>query len=373
MRRRILDRFFSTGTTTKDYAHRSLLLNIDLNESNKFCFTLSASEIIEGKSKLSFDSNFKTNIQNIIISIIKLSINNKLTDDEFFKQLTSIQSTLSVLTDDLLPQAIREYFLVNKDLYDYLVIEDDNIDFNIPFGILFFPTNTEKKSITGRGFFLSELYTLIRSTETSESVLQLTKARTLSSENLPCSILEEKEILDFFNSKISNIAEPINSIEELEDSLKNESCNLYHFCCHGGFDCNIIAQKSGIDNEIGIDMFNLIRFPDHTFVFLNICLSNYTTYENEIPRSISNKLINRHSELVVVTEWPINDFVGFNMGTNFYKEVFEEGRTSIQAIHNIKKNITDKRHKFTAIAYSLKGNPNLRFEVINAEKNCSVK
>ncbi len=370
MRKRILDRFFSTGTTTKDYAHRSLLLNIDLNESNKFCFTLSASEIIEGKSKIPFDSSFKTTIQNIIVSIIKLSIDEKLSDDDFYKQLTLIQSKLSVITDDFLPQSIREYFLVNKDLYDYLVIEDDNIDFNIPFGVLFFPKKSENQSITGRGYFLSELYTLIRSTETSESVLQLTKIRTLSSENLPGSILEERAILDFFNSKISNIAEPINSIEELEESLKNESCNLYHFCCHGGINCNIISEKKGIENEIGMDMFNLIRFPDHTFVFLNICLSNFTTYENEIPRSISNKLINRHSELVVVTEWPINDFVGFKMGTNFYTEVLEKGRTSIQAIHNIKKNITNKRNKFTAIAYSLKGNPNLRFEVINAEENC---
>lgn len=361
--KRFFDRFFTIGTTTKDFTHRSLLLNIELDTDNRFTFTLSTPALIEGKSKLSNTAVFTSKI-NLYIE--------KITTIKTTADLIQVQSELSSFTDDFLPLNIRKFLLNNKSLYDYIVIEDDSIDFNIPYGILFFPDRSTGVSLSGKGYFLSELYTPIRAIQEKQSKkdikisdTEINKICVLSSDDLPGSLKEEDDIIKYFNNKISDIAFSIQDENELETELTNQICNLYHFCCHGNKNNEILSNKNGKTIYMDLDFFNMYRFPQSTTIFLNICLSNYTKYDGVAYRSISKKFINREAELVVMTEWPINDDVAFRMGTEFYRRIIDMKETPLVAIHNIKKLFSSLDDKLTAITYSLKGNPYMRISIKN--------
>lgn len=358
--KRFFDRFFTIGSTTKDFAHRSLLLNIELDKDGRFNFTLSATSLIEGKSNLLNNPVFVSRINSFIKDIENI---------KDIADIINVQRQLSSFTDDFLPLEIRKYLLANKSLYDYLVIEDDSIDFNIPYGILFFPDKSDGLSISGKGYFLAELYTPIRaiqeksSNKTDIPVSEIEKVCVLSTDDLKGSIQEEKSIIDYFNSKKNNIAVSIQDEVQLEKELANQNCNLYHFCCHGNNKCQIVTVKKGTPRYLDTDFFNLCKFPQNTTIFLNICSSNFTVYDGITYRSISKKLINREAELIIMTEWPINDSVAFRMGTEFYNRVIEKKESALSAIHNIKKSFTTIPEKLTAITYSLKGNPDMRLKI----------
>jgi hypothetical protein len=108
--------------------------------------------------------------------------------------------------------------------------------------------------------------------------------------------------------------------------------------------------------------FSLYRFPPNTLVFLNICYSAYTKYEDKVPRSIANKFIDRNAHLVIMTEWPISDSFASLIGTKFYRRLMSK-ETALQAVHNLKKEAKTIADKFTAMTYSLRGNPNLTIEI----------
>ena len=67
--KRFFDRFFTIGSATKDFAHRSLLLNIELDKDGRFNFTLSATSLIEGKSNLLNNPVFVSRINSFIKDI----------------------------------------------------------------------------------------------------------------------------------------------------------------------------------------------------------------------------------------------------------------------------------------------------------------
>lgn len=356
----LLERFFTIGASTKDFAQRSLILNIELDDKSRFSFLLAAPNPIEAKSALLYNSVFDSQIKGFITDFENIQDEN---------DIIQLQKKLSKFTDDFLPLPIRKYLLANKDLYDYLVIEDDSIDFNIPYGILFFPEKSNGISISGFGYFLAELYTPIRAMQEknerkeSDSVSEIEKLCVLSSEDLPGSVQEETTIINYFNNIKSHLAISLQDEMHLENELKDHVCNLYHFCCHGTKNCKLATVKKGNPKYIDMDFFSLYQFPKHTTIFLNICSSNYTIYDGTNYRSISKKFINREAELVIMTEWPIDDTVAFKMGTEFYKRVIEKKEPALVAIHNIKKELTSISEKLVAITYSLKGNPNMKIAI----------
>lgn len=357
-----LDKFLTTGTTTKDFIHRSLLLNIELDQDDRFNFSLSTPSLIEGKSNLKNTPIFSSQLNSFIDAIENIKSMN---------DLINIQTQLSPFTDDFLPLEIRKFLLHNKSLYDYIVIEDDSIDFNIPYGILFFPDKSTGISISGKGYFLSELYTPVRAIQEKQrkrenikiSDTEINKICVLSSDDLPGSKKEEAAIIKYFNDKTNGIAVSIQDENELKAELSDQICNLYHFCCHGNEKCQIVSNKNGNRIEMNLSFFNMYRFPQNTTIFLNICLSNYTIYDGVAYRSISKKLINREAELVIMTEWPINDAVAYRMGTEFYKRIIEKNESPLVALHNIKKSFSTLPEKLTAITYSMKGNPYMRISI----------
>ena len=68
--------------------------------------------------------------------------------------------------------ALQIIFIKNRNNYYYLVIEDEAIPVNIPYGVLFFPDRSITNCISDKGFFLSEYYTVLRSTSANESNLK---------------------------------------------------------------------------------------------------------------------------------------------------------------------------------------------------------
>ncbi len=350
----ILGRFI-TRTSSKEYNHRSLLLNVEIDSTNHFYFQLfnGGNKVFEGRSRISLSKELSASIKEYIDEISPLADN---FDD---RALLAIQSKLSQFTDDFLPKSISDYLIKNKSIYYYLVIEDESIPINIPYGILFFPDRSVKKCISTKGFFLSEFFTVVRSKMSSESELTVKKVLTLSSDDLDGSKKEEEELFAYFNSKKPGLAEKIDDKNHFQSLIDRYNPNCFHFCCHGTENCEIATIKNGNIELIEMDFFNLHRFPDNTFIYLNICLSAYTKYDHTIPRSIASKFLDRNANLVVMTEWPIDDSFAYIIGTEFYKRVLDN-ETAVQAIHNIKTKAVTPIDKLTAITYSLRGNPNLK-------------
>lgn len=344
----IIDEIFSHGSH-KHFKYNSLILNVDLNNSH-----LSFSLFHQGK-KVAFGISRKE-LNNTLISDFKKLIKDYIISANY-RKFDMMQRTLSALTDDVVPQSIRDYFISYKTDFPYLVVEDENLPYNIPYGIFFFPDRNITNCISKYGFFLSEYFTIIRSNQAKPNELLINTLGVISSEDLPGSLLEEKNINDLLNKNINII--PVNNISELEKALFKDNPECLHFCCHGNTNNEIIFFKNNHKNVIHRDFFNLHRFPDGAFIFLNICFSNYTNYETEIPRSISDKFLDRNSALVVVTEWPIYDSFAYTIGTNFYKEI-SNGLSAIEIVHKIKRNAKNLDEKVTALSYSLRGNPNLK-------------
>lgn len=354
----ILGRFIEKYTN-REYSNRSLLLNVEIDSKNHFQFNLfhNGKQLQVDHSKLFLSEEISEKIKSFIDDITPLS-------DQFnLDSLLMIQSRISSFTDDFFPKSISDILLTNHDQYKYLVIEDDEVPINIPYGILFFPDKNVEGCLSDRGFFLSEYYTIVRSSTTNSYTLDVNKFATLSTDDLDGSINEEKELVNFFENIKPGITRKIENVKDFANVLQTEDPNCIHFCCHGNTDCQIVSKKKGNDEIIEMDFFNLHRFPDNTFINLNICSSAFTQYDSKVPRSIANKLLNRNANLVIMTEWPISDSFAYIIGTELYKRILSN-ETVLQAVHNIKQKAINDSDKLTAITYSLRGNPNLRL-IIN--------
>jgi hypothetical protein len=342
----------------REYSTRSLLLNVEIDEKNHFQFNLfhNGKQLLKDHSKTCLSEEISEKIKGYVDEITPLA------DKYDMDSLLMIQSKISSFTDDFFPKSISDLLINNRDQYRYLVIEDDEVPINIPYGILFFPEKKVDGCLTDRGFFLSEYYTIVRSNTTNEYILDVNRFATFSTDDLDGSITEENELIAFFENKKPGITRKIESIDDLDEVLQTINPNCLHFCCHGSTNCQIFARKNGNEEIIEMDFFNLHRFPKNTFINLNICSSAYTQYDNKVPRSIANKLLNRNANLIVMTEWPISDSFAYLIGTGLYKRILKD-ETVLQAIHSIKKEAVTKSDKLTAITYSLRGNPNLRLSI----------
>jgi len=350
--------FFSTKQNNKDYVHRSLLLNIEVDQNHNFNFTLfnHGKMKASGRSRKTSTPELKTEIKAYVDELTKVST--ILTPESIY----AIQSKLSKFTDDFFPKEISDFIIENKGEYHYIVIDDDEIDINIPYGILMFPDQTAKDCISQEGFFLSEYFTIVRSKQSGNSSLSISNITVLSSDDLACSLSEEQELSSYFNKLKPGILIPITDKNHFADVLSTIKPNCLHFCCHGNSNCQIVSFKNNVHEYFEMEFFNLHRFPQNTLVFLNICSSAYTNYDDQIPRSIANKFIDRNAHLVIMTEWPISDAFASLIGTKFYRRLMNK-ETALQAVHKLKREAKRIEDKFTAMTYSLRGNPNLSIEI----------
>lgn len=349
--------FFSTKQDNKDYVHRSLFLNVEVDQNQFFNFKLfnNGKMKASGRSRKTSNTELKTEIKNYVDELTKAS--KILTPDS----INAIQRKLSQFTDDFFPKEISDFIIENKGEYYYIVI-DDEIDINIPYGILMFPDPTVKDCISPAGFFLSEYFTIVRSKQSDNSSLSISNITVLSSDDLDCSKIEEQELSSYFNKLKPGILIPIADKNHFANVLSTIQPNCLHFCCHGNSNCQIISFKNNVYEYFDMEFFSLHRFPQNTIVFLNICLSAYTTYDDHVPRSIANKFIDRNAHLVIMTEWPISDAFASLIGTKFYLRLMNK-ETALQAVHKLKREAKSVQDKFTAMTYSLRGNPNLRIEI----------
>jgi len=350
--------YFSEKQISRDYKHRSIMLNVELDDEAYFQFSAfhNGKMAAKGRGRKKSSAALKDEIKIYVDELVAIA------RTPAPPAILSIQSKLSSFTDDFFPKNISDFLLSCKDEYSYLIIDDEDIGLNIPYGILFFPDRNVKNCISNRGFFLSEYYTIVRSISTNSTSLKITNVATISSDDLPGSTREESNLEALFNAIHPGAVISITDRNHLAAVLVNNDPNCFHFCCHGTRDCKIRLKKHGISEEIEMNFFNMHRFPQNTFVFLNICSSAYTHYDESIPRSIANKLIDRNTHLVVMTEWPIDDDFAYIIGTQFYARMFSD-ETALQAIHNIKKGTRNLSDKFTAMTYSLRGNPNLKISL----------
>jgi hypothetical protein len=336
---------------TKDFKHNSILINIDTLQGDRLSISLyvNGSERAKGTSRKVFDEDFvnraKNEIQKHLVDLTHCDIR-------------SLQSKMSELTDDILPQSVRDFLIKYRNDYNYLVIEDDCVGLNFPFPILFFPVSDSQNTISEYGFFLSEKYTIVRANSNISEDIEVKKIAILSSEDLKGSIEEERKISDILDNGTNVEIINVENQNHLEQLLTKNQPEVFHFCCHGNEKNQIVFMKNGAYESIDVDYFNLFRFLDSSIIILNICFSNYTNYITPCPRSIAEKVLDRNAGIVLSTEWPIDDRFAYAVGTNIYKSIID-GKSIIEILHMTKMQASSFCEKMTALTYTLRGNPNI--------------
>lgn len=341
----------------KDFRHHSTTLFIELDDEGYCKIRLNYNGKLKKypKSRIVIDDVF---IERFTSIISKCFINGEYQDSKLFSDYLS---ELAEITDDLFSRELRKDIFLIKNNIKYLVISDEYMTINLPYPILFFPDPTYKNGISENGFFLSEVFTIIRTSIPTYNEIKINEVFTLSSEDLAGSIKEEQIIKDFFESK-SIYAESIEDINLLKKALKDNKGDLFHFCCHGSDDNSILFQKSGKWHKIKMNDLSLSKFKNGSLIVLNICYGNFTNYDFQIPRSIADKLLDRNAELVLTTEWPIDDSFAFFLGTTLYKSLLSK-KSIAYTLHEIKEKASTFDHKITALGYTLRGNPNLKINI----------
>lgn len=341
----------------KDFRHHSTTLFIELDDEGYCNFRLNYNGQLREypKSRIVLNDVFTQRITTIIFNCF---IKGEYQDPILF---SDYQSELAEITDDLFSRELRKDIFLIKNNIKYLVISDEYMPINLPYPILFFPDPTYKNGISENGFFLSEVFTIIRSSIPTYNEIKINEVFTLSSDDLTGSTKEEQILNDFFESKsISTVS--LEDLDVLKQALHDAKGDLFHFCCHGSVDNCIVFQKSGKWHEIKMNDLSLSKFKDGSFLVLNICNGNFTNYDVQIPRSMADKLLDRNAELVLTTEWPIYDNFAFFLGTSLYKSLLNK-KSIAYTLHELKEKAITFDDKITALGYTLRGNPNLKINI----------
>ena len=346
---------YKNSQGNREFRHRSVLMIIGYNSDRYLEYTFRHKDsLIQKRSDSIFSQTDFNNIKAIVDQISKDL--ETLTVDK----VVEIQDLMSVITENFLPKAIIDFLLKNKNSISYIAIDDDDLPFDIPFNLFFIPDyNEQGEYITNYGFFLGEKFTISKLTEDSDMAqLQIRNIGIISSEDLPGSIREEIDIKQTFNGRQNVNIVSLSSNDEIKRFIQQSNPECLHFCCHGNPRQEIIYNKNNSYIYFTMDELNLIRFKTGAFIFLNICYSGYSKYDNGAIRSIARKFLSKNSKLVISSEWPINDNFGGNIGLNFYKSICRD-RIAIQVIHELKNNANGLQEKICAVAYTLRGDPKI--------------